>query len=149
MVAQAMMLRASSSETYMSAARKVSAWKLLSVTPNCLRLVRYVVVASSAESIAPRASWPRRPSARRWTSLDRRRSASPPSPSGSAGVHSKARRAARPPSKVGYAVRADVRGLGHQEQPVPSAKALTTNTSARPPLGTGSLTPVRVVAARR
>ncbi len=40
MVAHDTTLVASSRETYMSAARKVSAWKVLSVTPNCLRLVR-------------------------------------------------------------------------------------------------------------
>ena len=40
MVAQSTMLCASSSSTYMSAARKVNAWKVLSVTPNCLRLLR-------------------------------------------------------------------------------------------------------------
>ena len=34
------MLRVSSSEVYMSAARKVSAWKRLRVIPNCLRVVR-------------------------------------------------------------------------------------------------------------
>ena len=39
-VAQSTMLCASSSETYMSAARNVSAWKVLRVTPNCLRLLR-------------------------------------------------------------------------------------------------------------
>ena len=39
-VAQSTMLRVSSRETYMSAARKVSAWKVLRVTPNCLRLFR-------------------------------------------------------------------------------------------------------------
>ena len=39
-VAHVTMLRVSSSEAYMSAARKVSAWNLLSVTPNCLRVVR-------------------------------------------------------------------------------------------------------------
>ena len=41
----------------MSAARKVSAWKRLSVIPNCLRVVRYYVVIFSADSIAPSASW--------------------------------------------------------------------------------------------
>ena len=39
-VAQSTMLWASSRETYMSAARKVRAWKVLRVTPNCLRLLR-------------------------------------------------------------------------------------------------------------
>ena len=57
-MAQLTMLRVSSSEVYMSAARKVSAWKRLRETPNCLRVVRYDVVSLSAESIAPRASWP-------------------------------------------------------------------------------------------
>ena len=51
-------LRASSRETYMSAARKVSAWNLLSGTPNCLRVFRYSAVVVSAVSIAPSASWP-------------------------------------------------------------------------------------------
>ena len=39
----------------MSAARNVSAWNVLSVTPNCLRLVRYVVVAAERASITPSA----------------------------------------------------------------------------------------------
>ena len=39
-VAQSTRLCASSRETYMSAARKFSAWKVLRVTPNCLRLLR-------------------------------------------------------------------------------------------------------------
>ncbi len=52
-VAQSTRLWVSSSEVYMSAARKVSAWKLFSVTPNCLRLVRYSVVAFSWVCIAP------------------------------------------------------------------------------------------------
>ena len=39
-MAQVTMLRVSSSEVYMSAARKVSAWKRFSVIPNCLRVVR-------------------------------------------------------------------------------------------------------------
>jgi hypothetical protein len=51
-------LRASSSDTYMSAARKVSAWNLLSETPNCLRVLRYSAVCRSAVSIAPIASCP-------------------------------------------------------------------------------------------
>ena len=55
-VAHSAVLRASSSETYMSAARKVSAWNLLSVTPNCLRVFRYSAVVRSAVSIAPTAS---------------------------------------------------------------------------------------------
>ena len=40
MLAQLTMLRVSSSEVYMSAARKVSAWNRLRVIPNCLRVVR-------------------------------------------------------------------------------------------------------------
>ena len=56
-VAQVMVLRASSSATYMSAARNVSAWNLFSVTPNCLRVLRYSTVVVSAVSIAPSASW--------------------------------------------------------------------------------------------
>src|SRR5919202_984936 len=54
--AQSVMLRASSSDTYRSAARNVSAWKLFSVTPNCLRLLRYADVVASATSMAPTAS---------------------------------------------------------------------------------------------
>ena len=50
------MLRASSSETYMSAARWVSVWNVLSGTPNCLRAFRYSVVSRNDSSIAPTAS---------------------------------------------------------------------------------------------
>ena len=55
-VAHSAVLRASSSDTYMSAARKVSAWKRASGTPNCLRVLRYSDVVRSAVSMAPTAS---------------------------------------------------------------------------------------------
>ena len=42
-------LLASSRETYMSVERKFSAWKVFRVTPNCLRLLRYAVVAAERE----------------------------------------------------------------------------------------------------
>ena len=82
------MLRASSSETYMSAARCVSVWKLLSGTPNCFRLVRYSVVSRNASSIAPTAS---AHNADWWRISARDTSAvvSPPSPSGSAAEESR------------------------------------------------------------
>jgi hypothetical protein len=54
--AHSAMLRASSSDTYMSAARKVSAWNLFRVTPNCLRVLRYSAVVRRAVSMAPMAS---------------------------------------------------------------------------------------------
>jgi hypothetical protein len=41
-----------------AAGRKVSAWNLLRVTPNCLRVFRYSAVARSAVSMAPIASCP-------------------------------------------------------------------------------------------
>ena len=100
MVAHSVTLLASSSETYMSAARKVSAWKVLSVTPNCLRLVRYDVVVSSATSIAPIASLQAITRAMSSTAAIVGVRSAPASPSGTAGVESREIRAARPPSWV-------------------------------------------------
>ena len=56
MAAKSAVLRASSSSAYMSAARWVSVWNVISGTPNCLRVLRYSVVSCSAPSIAPSAS---------------------------------------------------------------------------------------------
>jgi hypothetical protein len=83
----------------MSAARKVSAWNLLSVTPNCLRVLRYSAVVRSAVSMAPIASWLY---AIRASACARSMAAvvSPPAPSCSAGVPSKRTLAARVPSWV-------------------------------------------------
>ena len=93
-------LRTSSSETYRSAARNVSAWNVLSVTPNCLRVLRYSTVSLSAVSIAPSASWQYATWARATTSSRIDDWSSYTSPSGVAGVPSNVTCAARPPSNV-------------------------------------------------
>src|SRR5687768_14097996 len=69
-----------------------------------------------------------------------------PEPSATAGVPSKRTFAARVPSWVRYAVRVSPEASPcTRNRPVPpSTTALTTRTSARAPLGTGSLTPVSV-----
>ena len=88
-----------SSDTYMSAARKVSAWNLFRVTPNCLRVLRYSAVVRRAVSMAPMAScaYAMRASASARSMAAVR---SPPPPSSSAGVFSRRTFAARVPSMV-------------------------------------------------
>src|SRR5919112_3777711 len=95
-------LRASSSDTYMSAARNVSAWKVFSVTPNCLRLLRYSDVVDSATSIAPTASLHAAMRAASNAEAMAPVESAPGVPRGRAGVESNVRRAARPPSWVAY-----------------------------------------------
>ena len=91
----------SSSETYMSAARKVSAWKVDSGTPNCLRLRRYSVVVGSRNCMAPSAWLAAITRVMSWTVEMLLVRSAPGSPSGVAAVPSKATRAARVPSYVG------------------------------------------------
>ena len=84
----------------MSAARNVSAWKVLSGTPNCLRVLRYSEVASSANCMAPTASMPAAMRAPSRAEAIASVASAPASPRGTAGVDAKAMRAARPPSWV-------------------------------------------------
>ncbi len=84
----------------MSAARNVSAWNVMSGTPNCLRVLRYSVVVRSAVSIAPSDSCPYAIWACATVAAMASDWSAPASPSGVAGVLSNATRAARPPSNV-------------------------------------------------
>src|SRR3954465_4080066 len=123
-VAQSTIERVSCSETYMSAARKVRAWKVLSGTPNCLRLRRYSQVVGSRNCMAPSA----------WLAAITRemsctvemlllRSA-PGSPRGVAAVPSKETRGAR--GRGGRAVEGDPGGPGAVVRRVAGALGLRT-----------------------
>ena len=147
-VAQSTTLWVSSRETYMSAARNVSAWKVLSVTPNCLRLLRYDVVAASWACITPSA----------WlAAITRVRSSmvamlAPRSTSGLAQRRGRRRRRGRPArparrrtSRSRCASRRRRRRVTRNRPVPPSGRAaVTTSRSARAPWRTGSLMPESV-----
>ena len=131
----------------MSAARKVSAWNLFRVTPNCLRVFRYsAVVPQRGVHGADRlvaVGDPRRGQG----PLDRRGPVAGPRRAAPPGVPSKRTFAARRAVVGAVPGAGQARGVApDEEQPGAAARrtALTTSTSARAPLGTGSLTPVSV-----
>ena len=134
----------------MSAARNVSAWKVFSVTPNCLRLLevrRRRRRARPPSRRSPRCR--RRPGRRRAPARSSRGPVGAAArPSGAAGVPAKV----DPGGAAAVVGRGSRRGSGPRRRrstrnsPVPpsGSAALTTSTSARAPCGTGSLTPVSV-----